>query len=165
MTDHEFVNIENELESIINDSKIFRFQLELTQVNDDNKKILLEKIIKKINTSTLEVNNDSSKFKNLITEFANKVYLQPWLKLKSMHHEDRLKKFVEEKFKDEQKKSDLINLLLENNKSGYFKKKDSVVYNSVNGTIIEIPNLKKDDNGTYLLEVPKTKKTIKKKAK
>ena len=161
MEDNAVTNIEQDIDGIIKESKKFRFQLELSQTTDLKKKELLEKIIK--NMESYQLNTHPDKFKNIIQEFNNKVYFQSWAKLKLLHKQDRIKIYVEEKFKDEQKliKDQILKLLLEKCEAGYLNKKENVEYDSLKGKIINIIGLiKNEENNIYEFETPKLKKKI-----
>jgi hypothetical protein len=144
--------IDQEIDNIIKESKKFRFQLELSQTTDADKKLLLNQIIDSLDKKNNENNSDTSK--NILQKFSDKVYSQSWSKLKSIHKEDRLKKFVNEKHNNNEK---LLKFLIEHLENGHFNKKNTINYDSISASIVSIPNLQESSKDNFSFS--KSKKT------
>jgi hypothetical protein len=157
MEEQNNLNIDHDVDNIIKEAKKFRFQIELSQTNNSEKKEIIQKIIN--NIENIQEANDPNKNKNILSDFTNNVYHQPWTKLKVFHKEDRINKFVDDKFKNDPNKDEILQLLIDKCKDGYLNKKEVVNYDTVTGKIIEIPLLKIVE-GKYELHInkPKTKK-------
>lgn len=150
MEESQFISIEHDIDDIIKTCKLFRFQLELSHINDSNKETQLRKIISDLDNVCIK-KDETLQLKTIITSFSDKVYNQSWNKLKSFHKEDRLTKYIDSKYEKHKDKSTILKLVINGLNEGLFNKTASVEYDAKTAKIISIPILNESE-GSFSLK-------------
>lgn len=133
-----------EIESLIKDNKRFRFELELSQTSNVDRKTQITNILKTLNEKIEEPVND--KHKKMFDALEKEIYKQPWNKLKSFHRDVKIKEFVEKTYTDNPKKPQILELLLEALGNGELNTMKKVSYDTTNSQITKITVLCEPDD-------------------
>ncbi len=113
----------NEFNKIILNNKLLRFKKELEACQDEEKKTIIKKIIKKLNNDTKDEFNTKDTNKNKLNDFLDKMthnkFKQTWTRLNTDQKITKIEEFVNDIEKNQNKKNKLITKLkklLEKNK-------------------------------------------------
>jgi hypothetical protein len=113
----------NEFNKIIVDNTLYRFQKELERCYDEEKKVVIKKIIKKLSNDTKEEFNSKELNKNKLNDFLDKMthnkFKQTWSRLNLDQKMTKIEEFVNDIEKDKNKKKKLLlklKKMLDNNK-------------------------------------------------
>lgn len=113
----------NEFNKIILNNKLLRFKKELEACQDEEKKTIIKKIIKKLNNDTKDEFNTKDTNKNKLNDFLDKMthnkFKQSWTRLNIDQKISKIEEFVNDNEKNQNKKNKLImklKKLLEKNK-------------------------------------------------
>lgn len=127
------------IDSIVRENKIYRFASELQYCENEKRKDMIRKILKKIHNDT---NDKSEKAREEITKICSKInenqMKKKWFRLFDEQKEEQIKKYYEEN-KDKQEEQKKILEMLKNN----ILENKFVDYDEKNGKIINI-ELKKE---------------------
>jgi hypothetical protein len=147
MEEAQFISIDHDIDEIIKTCKLFRFQLELSQKSNSDKESQLRKIISDLEVTAIKT-DESPQLRNILSSFSDRVYNQPWNKLKPIHKEDRLKKYVELKYETNKEKNNILKIIMDGLNEGIFNKVNSVEYDVKTAKITNIPILVENENNS-----------------
>lgn len=156
-------NISNELDNLAKSYKLYRFKTELQEIadtDDTNRITLLTKAIDDT-TGTNKQKENKNKIQDAFEQIDKMVYMKPWNKLPDFHKKIKLKEFINENYKSDYTK--LETLLFDAIEQNLINKNIFVIYDNISCKITSIPVLKKNDDGTYKLEIPSKKIIVKSK--
>lgn len=150
------ISINTTIDQIVIENKIFRFASELQYIEDDNRKYLLRKILRKLQNDN---SDKSSKAREEIAKITQKInenqMKKKWFRLTNEQKTEQIKKYFEKKIEDVEKRDNEIKKVLDMLELESLKNKD-IVYNEKEGYI---------ENIEYEKEKNKKKEKSKVKAK
>ena len=135
-------------------------------INENIEKTYLNNLLiygQKNNLDTSEINKKLSESNSVQTEVLTDteneviysddfIFKKKWNKLNNIHKKIKIKQFINKLKIDDSNKKELIDVLISLIHKKYLTKKNSVNYDSLNGRIISIPNLK-CTNDKYIVDM------------
>ena len=133
-------SVDNQIDEIILECKIYRFASELQNTDDEERKTDLRKILnmyQRSEQSPIKTNTARQKIDDMFDKIEESSLKKRWLKLNIIQKKNKIEKFVSNMVMDDNKKEEykkkLLNML-ENKKL----KKTLVDYNNTEGIITSI---------------------------
>jgi len=132
------------IEDIIRDNKTYKYQQEFETISDATRKKLLQKAIFELTTDKLEKSvTKIESFNNSLDKTAQLMFKQPWHKLQSFQKEEKIKEYVNDKFKNHKNIDEIIKFYLDRQDS--LKTAKDVIYDLTTCKITNIPNVIYED--------------------
>jgi hypothetical protein len=148
----ETSTVDNQIDEIIKDNKIFRFASELQGTTDSERKKQLKTIIHVLQGAQYE--NSHQKIVEMYDDIDKHIYEQRWVKLNKEQKKFKINEFLNETIKDQDNKNIIkteMNELIDKNKLRTIK---DVEYDSKTSKIINIFILKNID-GKFIIDKKK----------
>lgn len=146
------------IDTIIKDNMRFRFQLELSQTQDQQRKDQINKILDKLYNTT-QIETKPNKLQKMFEQLDIEIYKQPWSKLKLHQREVKLREYIEEKYNTEPNKQTILTTIIDANNNKQLSASD-VVYNTEQSKITELSRLQRNEQGVIeLIQVKKKPKS------
>lgn len=147
--------ITNELDDLAKSFKLYRFNGELNYYTSQNDNINNEKIealtkVIAVLDGKQDTKNEKNKTIEALNEMSNMVYKKTWRRIPNFHKNIKIKEYLSERFKDINYSyiENMISSAIENNE---FNNEENVIYDQKICKIIDIPALKQDQSGKYIL--------------
>ena len=135
-------------------------------INENIEKTYLNNLLiygQKYNLNTSEINKKLSESNSVQTEVLTDtdneviysddfIFKKKWNKLNNIHKKIKIKQFINKLKIEDSNKKELIDALISLINKKYLTKQNSVNYDSLNGRIISIPNLK-CTNDKYIVDM------------
>ena len=135
-------------------------------INENIEKTYLNNLLiygQKYNLNTSEINKKLSESNSVQTEVLtdtdneviysdDSIFKKKWNKLNNIHKKIKIKQFINKLKIEDSNKKELIDALISLINKKYLTKQNSVNYDSLNGRIISIPNLK-CTNDKYIVDM------------
>jgi hypothetical protein len=130
--------IYNHLESIKKDNILYRFKQEQKHCSNDDRLIIIENILKQFEHKKEDKKISIQKFHERIDKINEMGYYKTWGTLNPFQKENRLLKYIDITYKDNDEMKELLLTLLKNDKLHKY-----IVYNSETAEITNIDLEKK----------------------
>jgi hypothetical protein len=141
--------------TLITDNMRFRFQLELSQTTDQARKDMITNILKTYDVQEIQT-EQPNKVQKMFENLDREIFKQPWSKLKLHQREVKLREYVNDKYKDNPDKEEVMTLLVSANASKHLHSAD-VAYDRELSKITDIPRVVRNADNKYELKVTRAK--------
>lgn len=151
-------SISNELDNLSKSFKLYRLRTELNFYQQMEKDTNLDRINILLNIiNELEGNKIKDKIHNFFDNIDKLVYKKPWKRLPEFHKIIKIKEYLDEKYKTNDKRNIIEELLINTIKTKDTTKGNYIIYDENICKITDIPGLKNID-GQYKLILNENKK-------
>jgi hypothetical protein len=148
----ETTSIDNQIDEIIKDNKLFRFASELQDTTDDERKKQLKIIIQLLQGK--EPDDAHKKLHEMYKDIDKQIYEQRWTKLTKAQKIVKIKEFLKSNISDSEERKNIETELIQLVNNGRLRTIRDVTYDSKQSKIITISILKFND-GKYLIDKKK----------
>lgn len=148
----ETTSVDNQIDEIVKDNKLFRFASELQDTTDSERKKHLNIIIQLLQGK--HPDDAHKKLQELYTYIDKQIYKQTWTKLTKDQKIIKIKEFVKDTINDSEERESIENELIQLINKGKLKTIRDVTYDSEQSKIITISVLKKV-NEKYIIDKKK----------
>lgn len=122
-------SITNEINDIIKNNIIYRFENELVDTVDNNKKNIINNILSILQNKTDKIEkNTKTKLDNIFLDLDKKIYSQPWNKIQQNYKENKLIEYIDENYNDNPNKLLIKEFLLNLLETGKLKTIKDIEY-------------------------------------
>jgi hypothetical protein len=151
----------NEIEDQIKNNQIYRFASELSHTTENDRKQALKTITNNLQKKPVDpTDNARNKLTKMFSDVDIELLKRPWNKIPDLHKESKITEYVNDKYKDNENKTDILTLLLEVLGKGQLKTIKQVEYDRKQSKITNIPHLIENEDGSFSYTVKQIKKKV-----